>query len=112
MGYRSLLMLFALYSIIEKPFGTALMAIFFLGGLLLIGESIYKTLIAYEQRMRALQKERELREQRAEEARLRQEALKRAQEASAKEFDVFDNDRQPASGASSTPSVKEETATP
>jgi len=105
LGYRSLLTLFALYSILEKPFETALPAIFVLSILLLVGESVFKTLVAYEQRLLELKKEQELREKRAKAARLRAEALKRAQEESAKQFEMFDKEKQAGSDASSAPAV-------
>lgn len=112
LGYRSLLTLFALYSIIEKPVRMALPAIFVLGALLLVGESVYKILVAHQQRMLELQKERELRELRAEEARLRMEAFKRAQAESAKEFEVFDRDKQAEPDAPSASAAKEEVPAP
>lgn len=69
-----------------------LIALLVLGGLLFMGETAYKWLLAYEQHKIYAQKERELREKRAEEARLRLEAFKRAQEESAKVFETIGRD--------------------
>lgn len=103
LGYRALLALLALYSIIEKPIKSAVPALVVLGVLVLIGEGIYKNILAYEERRLALQKELELREQRAEEARLRMEAFKRAQEEAAEAFEVFDDESPSAADALPTP---------
>ncbi len=91
-GYRALLAGLALIYVLTKPFETMLLALAVLTPFLLAGEAIYKGKTAFdEQRLRAW-REQQLREQRAEEARLRLEAKKRAQDESARKFMVFENE--------------------
>lgn len=76
-GWRALLALIALYTVLEKTFLTAFMSLGMLGVLLMLGEAAYRSKIHYEQEKLRQQKEREFRERRAEEARLRYEQQKR-----------------------------------
>lgn len=104
-GYRALLAGLALLYAATKPFETMLLALSILAVLMLAGEAAYKGKTAFdEQRLRAW-REQKLREQRAEEARLRIEAKKRAQDESARKFMVFENEAGLA-GAESLPAVE------
>ena len=95
-GYRALLVGLALIYVVSKPFETMLFALAVLTPFWLAGEAAYKGKTAFdEQRLRAWH-EQQLREQRAEEARLRLEAKKRAQEESARKFMVFENEDESA----------------
>ena len=97
-GYRALLVGLALIYVVTKPFETMLFALAVLTPFWLAGEAAYKGKTAIdEQRLRAWH-EQQLREQRAEEARLRLEAKKRAQEESARKFMVFENETIAVSG--------------
>lgn len=72
--WRAVLALFALYSVLEKPFGAMLMSLATLGFFALAGELAYKYKVQLDNDRRQRQLEREIRERRAEEARLRLEA--------------------------------------
>ena len=75
-GWRALLALIALYTVLEKPLLTVFMSLAVLGVLLVLGEAAYRSKIHYEQEKLRQQKEKEFRERRAEEARLRFEQQK------------------------------------
>lgn len=101
--WRALLALIAIYTVEAKPFATMLLTLLVLSLLFLVGEGVYKGAIYFEEENRRAQKDRELREKRAEEARLRAAALKEAQEASARQFMVFEEGK--AGATKNTPPV-------
>jgi len=103
-GWRALLALIALYSVLEKPFLTALMSLGVLGVLLILGEAVYRSKIHYEQEKLRRQKEKEFREQRAEEARLRFEKQK---QESKRGLMSLDDDADPAATSPANPPVDE-----
>lgn len=103
LGWRALLALVAIYTVLAKPFPAILITFAVLTVLFLTGEGIYKSVVFYEQERLRAEKDRELRERRAEDARLRFAALKQAQEESAREFMVFENEGHPAAEGSPAP---------
>jgi len=79
--WRGLLAALALHAVVDKPFEAMLLAVAVIGCFALFGEFVYARKVAWDAERRRLARERELREQRAEEARQRFAA---AQEAAAK----------------------------
>lgn len=96
MGYRAMLAGIGLYTVVAKPFETVVVVLCVLGFLLLIGEGFYKSKVAFDRERLRAQKERELREAKAEEARLRLEALRKEREESASKY--LESDDEPQSG--------------
>jgi hypothetical protein len=92
LAWRALLAGIALYSALEKPFWTMVTALAVLGFLLFLGEAAYKSKVYFEQERLRLEKERELREQRAREAELRREAMEQARQSTRRSFMSLDDD--------------------
>ncbi|PKO85414.1 MAG: hypothetical protein CVU18_20255 [Betaproteobacteria bacterium HGW-Betaproteobacteria-12] len=81
LAWRGILAALALHAALEKPFEAMLMALAVIAGFVLIGEFVYAQKVHRDNERRRLQLEREMRERRAEEARLRYEAAKAAEKA-------------------------------
>jgi len=94
MGYRAMLAGIGIYTVVAKPFEMVVVVLCVLGFLLLIGEGFYKSKVAFDQERLRAQKERELREAKAEEARLRLEALRKEREESASKYLVSEDEAQ------------------
>lgn len=78
--WRALWACMALVVVIKRPVDVPLLvALSFLAGLLMMGEAAYRSKVYLEQERRRKERDRELREQRAEEARQRLEAFREAQ---------------------------------
>lgn len=103
--WRAMLALFALYSVLEKPFGAMLMSLAILGFFVLAGELAYKYKVQLDNERRQKQLERELRERRAEEARLRLEAAqaKQSEEKQRKSFGLDDDEEEAKPSAEPRP---------
>ncbi|WP_265946824.1 hypothetical protein [Dechloromonas sp. A34] len=92
--WRAVLGLFALDAVFEKPFAAMLMSLGVLGVFLLAGELAYKAKLRFDQERLRQERDRELRERRAEEARLRLEAARAQQVASARKGFGLDDDNE------------------
>ena len=79
--WRGILAALALHAVLEKPFEAMLLALLVIAGFALVGEFVYARKVRWDEEQRRLQAEREMRERRAEEARLRYEAARAAKEA-------------------------------
>lgn len=100
LAWRAVLAAIALYSAVEKPFWTMIISLVVLGFLLAIGEAAFKSKIYFEQKKLRQEQEQKLREQRAEEARLRREAMEKERQASRRSFMDLDlDDDQPSPDA-------------
>ena len=92
LAWRAVLAAIALYTALEKPFWTMMASLVVLGFLLAMGEAVFKSKIYFEQKKLRQQKDRELREQRAEAARLRREAMEQERRVSRRSFMDLDLD--------------------
>lgn len=78
--WRALWACMALVVVVKRPVDVPLLvALSFLAGLLMMGEAAYRSKVYLEQERLRKERDRELREQRAEEARQRLEAFREAQ---------------------------------
>jgi len=90
--WRAILALCALHAVLEKSFDAMLMSMGLLGVLLMAGELAYKGKVRLDQERRRKVLDRELRERRAEEARLRLEAAQAAAPAKERKSFGLDDD--------------------
>lgn len=97
-GWRASIALSALYTVLEKPLSTSLLTLIGLVVLLTLGEAGYRQKISYEKAKLRRQKEKELREKLAEEARLRYEQT-RQQKRKSSLMSLDDDDDEDAAQA-------------
>lgn len=97
LAWRGVLAALALHAALEKPFEAMLSALAVIGTFALIGESAYRYRVHRNNERRRLQREQELRERRAEEVRLRQEAARQAQRRRGGSFGLDDEASEPPS---------------
>lgn len=86
LAWRAILAAIALYAVSEKPFGSMLVALGLVGLLLTVGEGAYKGRVYLDEERRRKELNRQMREQRADEARLRFETQKAAQQAATNNY--------------------------
>lgn len=98
--WRALWACMALLVVIRRPVDVPLLvALGFLAVLLMTGEAAYRSKVYLEQERRRKERDRELREQRAEEARQRLEAFREAQRDADSKYMNLDLDEVDASAA-------------
>ena len=80
--WRFILCASALWVVLDRPLEKAIFPLVLLAGLLMVGETAYKWIVHVEQEKARLEREREWKRQRAEDARMRMEAeLAKAEQA-------------------------------
>lgn len=95
LAWRGVLVAIALYAVLEKPFWTWVITVACLGALLLLGESVYASLVYWEEERVRKEKDREFRERRAEEARQRFAAMQKVEGAGRRGFGLDDEEPAP-----------------
>jgi hypothetical protein len=94
--WRGILVFLVLHAVVDKPFEAMLMALGVLGLFALSGEFVYAWKLRHDNERLRQQAEHEARERRAEEARLRFEASRAAQEKNGRKHFSLDDDDPPA----------------